>query len=150
MSEKWAGHGSVNSALNESTCSKHWFLWNTTGGLPPTQRILSLSVCVNIWIGGIIHTSVYVYVSVCVFAGREEHCSRGCAENESSQLSIWGERICMRPLCRVCVYVCVNPHFGCKCISLCLDMSHQMTILKKVVFLAVNVYRHNIRLSWAV
>lgn len=45
-------------------------------------------------------------------------------------------------------YVCEE--IGCKCISLCLDMSHQMMILKKVVFLAVNVYRHHISRSWEV
>jgi len=60
----------------------------------------------------------------------------------------------MRPLCcvcvGVCVCVCVNPHFQCKCISLCLDMSHQTMILKKGVFLALNVYGLHIKLSWAV
>lgn len=59
------------------------------------------------------------------------------------------ESVCV-PCAVLCACVCLNPYFGCKCTSLCLDMSHQIMILKQVVFLAVNVYRRNISLSWAV
>lgn len=40
----------------------------------------------------------------------------------------------MRPLRCACVCMCVNPHFGWKCICLCLDMSHQMMIQKRLFF----------------
>ncbi len=85
---------------------------------------------------------------MCLLAGRS--IAVGAVQRMSHRSFLFEEKESVCVPCAVCVCVCVNPHFGCKCISLCLDMSHQMTILKKVVFLAVNVYRHHIRLSWAV
>lgn len=135
LSEKWARHGSVSTALNESACLEHWFLWNTAGGLPPTQRILSFSACVNIWIGGInTHKCVCICERVRVLWQGGALQLGLCREWVITAFYLRRKNLYASPVLCVCVCMCVNPHFRCKCISLCLEYESSNDDSKKGCF----------------